>query len=57
MKFNLMEFKAIPIGVSFDVLFCRYVLIYFDRDSKQKVISSFYGKMAPGGYLILGNSE
>jgi len=56
-KFNLMEFDSIPINISFDVLFCRYVLIYFDRDSKQKVIDSFYSKMAPGGYLILGNSE
>ena len=56
-KFNLMEFDTIPINISFDVLFCRYVLIYFDRDSKQKVIDSFYTKMAPGGYLILGNSE
>lgn len=56
-KFNLMEFNSIPINISFDVLFCRYVLIYFDRDSKQKVIDSFYTKMAPGGYLILGNSE
>jgi chemotaxis protein methyltransferase CheR len=56
-KFNLMEFDTIPINTSFDVLFCRYVLIYFDRDSKQKVINSFYTKMTPGGYLILGNSE
>jgi chemotaxis protein methyltransferase CheR len=56
-KFNLMEFDTIPINISFDVLFCRYVLIYFDRDSKQKVIDSFYTKMPPGGYLILGNSE
>lgn len=56
-KFNLMEFDSIPIDIPFDVLFCRYVLIYFDRDSKQKVIDSFYTKMAPGGYLILGNSE
>ena len=56
-KFNLMEFDGIPIDIPFDVLFCRYVLIYFDKDSKQKVIDSFYTKMAPGGYLILGNSE
>jgi len=56
-KFNLMEFDTIPIDVSFDVVFCRYVLIYFDRESKQKVIDSFYTKMSPGGYLILGNSE
>jgi chemotaxis protein methyltransferase CheR len=56
-KFNLMEFDSLPINRLFDILFCRYVLIYFDKDSKQKVINSFYRKMAPGGYLILGNSE
>jgi len=52
-----MEFDSLPINRLFDILFCRYVLIYFDKDSKQKVINSFYRKMAPGGYLILGNSE
>jgi chemotaxis protein methyltransferase CheR len=41
----------------YDVLFCRYVLIYFDKDSKQKVINSFYERIAENGYLILGNSE
>jgi len=56
-KYNLMEFDNIHPGTPFDVIFCRYVLIYFDKDSKQKVITSFYDKMAPNGYLILGNSE
>ncbi|UCH94560.1 MAG: protein-glutamate O-methyltransferase CheR [Candidatus Aminicenantes bacterium] len=56
-KYNLMELDSIPIKTKFDVIFCRYVLIYFDKESRQKVINSFYDKMAPGGYLILGNSE
>ncbi len=56
-KFNLMELANSPINVTFDVIFCRYVLIYFDKDSKQKVINSFYNKIADNGYLILGNSE
>jgi chemotaxis protein methyltransferase CheR len=56
-KLNLMEFENAPFRFNFDVIFCRYVLIYFDRDSKQKVISSFYNKIAENGYLILGNSE
>lgn len=57
MKYNLMDFDSIAAASSFDVIFCRYVLIYFDKDSKQKVITSFYNKMADNGYLILGNSE
>lgn len=56
-KMNLMEFDTAPFGSTFDLIFCRYVLIYFDKDSKQKVINSFYSKIASNGYLILGNSE
>jgi len=59
-KLNLMELDetaVVPSSTRFDVLFCRYVLIYFDKDSKQKVIDSFYEKIADKGYLILGNSE
>lgn len=55
-KFNLMEFENAPFS-PFDVIFCRYVLIYFDKDSKQKVIDSFYSKIAQNGFLIMGNSE
>lgn len=55
-KLNLMEFDEAQLN-KFDVIFCRYVLIYFDKDSKQKVINSFYSKVADNGYLILGNSE
>jgi len=57
MKYNLMEFDTVPISVPFDVIFCRYVLIYFDKESKQKVVNNFYSKLARGSYLILGNSE
>lgn len=55
-KFNLMELESAPFS-PFDVIFCRYVLIYFDKESKQKVIDSFYKKVTRNGYLILGNSE
>ncbi|NIM16835.1 MAG: methyltransferase domain-containing protein [Candidatus Aminicenantes bacterium] len=55
---NLMELDTAPVNVSsFDVIFCRYVLIYFDRESKQEVINRFHDKIADNGYLILGNSE
>lgn len=58
-KLNLMEMNGTgeAAGPPYDVLFCRYVLIYFDKDSKQKVINSFYERIAENGYLILGNSE
>jgi chemotaxis protein methyltransferase CheR len=57
LKLNLMELDAARLNISFDVILCRYVLIYFDRRSKRKVIEAFYRRSAPHGYLILGNSE
>lgn len=56
-KLNLMEFESAAALREFDIIFCRYVLIYFDKNSKQKVINSFYNKISGNGYLILGNSE
>ncbi len=55
-KVNLMEMGE-AVKEQFDVIFCRYVLIYFDRESKQRVIKTFYKKIAESGYLVLGNSE
>ena len=40
-----------------DVIFCRNVIIYFDREAKKKVIESFYDKLRDGGFLLLGHSE
>ena len=41
----------------FDVIFCRNVLIYFDTESRKRVIETFYERLQPGGYLMLGHSE
>lgn len=54
---NLMDDQKTSLLTKFDVIFCRNVLIYFDDDSKKKVISKFYDLLKPGGYLILGHSE
>ena len=40
-----------------DVIFCRNVLIYFDRRSKIKTIQLLYDRLSPGGYLLLGHTE
>lgn len=40
-----------------DVIFCRNVLIYFDKDGMQAVIERFYEALNPGGFLFLGHSE
>lgn len=56
-KLNLLDFPQISIFPSFDVIFCRNVLIYFDMNSKKKVLEKFYDLLKPGGYLFLGHSE
>lgn len=54
---NLLDpFKTSLIS-HVDVVFCRNVIIYFDKEAKKKVIESFYQKLREGGYLLLGHSE
>ena len=40
-----------------DVIFCRNVLIYFDRSEQAKVVDKLVRALEPGGYLFLGHSE
>ena len=54
-KWNLME-DLRPLG-TFDLAFCRNVLIYFDIKTKRKVLDAIWERLAPGGLLYLGGSE
>ncbi|MEM7549425.1 MAG: CheR family methyltransferase [Bacteroidota bacterium] len=40
-----------------DIIFCRNVLIYFDRDTQYAVVSKLLQRLKPGGYLLIGHSE
>jgi len=51
---NLMEPSRQP---PFDCIFLRNVLIYFDSDSKQAVVTHLIAALAEGGYLVVGPSE
>ena len=42
---------------SYDVVFCRNVLIYFDKDNQQRALSLLVSHLKPKGYLFLGHSE
>jgi len=55
-KFNLME-NVFPFKKKFHVIFCRNVMIYFDAETKQKLINKFYDLTEYGGYLFIGHSE
>ena len=53
-KHNLIS--DAPPGV-FDIIFCRNVMIYFDEDTKQRVVDKLYHSLERGGYLIIGAAE
>jgi len=53
--FNLMG--QFPWREEIDVIFCRNVMIYFNRETQQELISKFYKTLTPGGYLFIGHSE
>jgi chemotaxis protein methyltransferase CheR len=40
-----------------DVIFCRNVMIYFDRDEQKRLVDKFHNSLSDGGYLFLGHSE
>lgn len=56
-RLNLMDQGFTGLVGRVDVIFCRNVLIYFDLESRRRVIASFYDRLLPGGFLLLGHSE
>ncbi|MDX1582988.1 MAG: protein-glutamate O-methyltransferase CheR [Thermoanaerobaculia bacterium] len=56
-KLNLYESVRVAMLGTVDVIFCRNVIIYFDDDSKKRVVSNFHDRLRDGGYLLLGHSE
>jgi chemotaxis protein methyltransferase CheR len=56
-RINFMD-NEYGVGRSeFDVIFCRNVLIYFDKENQERVIKKFCTHLKPGGLLFLGHSE
>lgn len=54
---NLFDLPRVALLGKVDVIFCRNVIIYFDLAAKKKVIESFYNRLQPEGFLLLGHSE
>ena len=55
-RINLMDL-TFPIRSSLDVIFCRNVMIYFDRPTQTQLTKKFFHYLRPGGYLFIGHSE
>jgi len=56
MRMNLMD-AAYPVDRDVDIIFCRNVLIYFDKPTQRKVVEQLCNHLRPGGYLLVGHSE
>ncbi len=55
-RMNLMDEKY-PIGDMMHLIFCRNVLIYFDKQTQAGVLTRLCGCLAKGGYMFIGHSE
>jgi len=55
-KLNLMD-RHYGIEEPMDAVFCRNVIIYFDRETQGKLLERLCRHVRPGGYLFLGHSE
>jgi chemotaxis protein methyltransferase CheR len=55
-QINLLDAKW-PLSEPFDAIFCRNVLIYFDRATQTRVVTTFVPLLRPHGRLFIGHSE
>ena len=54
-QINLVEDYSHP--AAYQVIFCRNVMIYFDRATQEQLVRRMCGHLVPGGYVIIGHSE
>jgi chemotaxis protein methyltransferase CheR len=59
IQFRRLNFMDADFGIGdpLDVVFCRNVIIYFDREIQERVVGAIVRRLRPGGYLFMGHSE
>ncbi len=55
-RFNLMT-PRFPFRKTFSFIFCRNVMIYFDKPTQETLVNKYFDVLARGGYLFIGHSE
>jgi chemotaxis protein methyltransferase CheR len=56
-RINLLDERAVAAAGPFDAIFCRNVLIYFDKPTQKRVVEAFAKALRPRGFLFLGHAE
>ncbi len=57
MRFLLLDIMQHPPLRHLDLILCRNVLIYFEREKQHHILEIFHQCLRPGGFLVLGKSE
>ncbi len=58
VQFERLNFMVnFNVREEFDIIFCRNVIIYFDRQTQEQLIGRFLDHLRPDGHLFLGHSE
>jgi len=59
VSFRRINFMDDDFGIAekMDIIFCRNVVIYFDKPTQQTLMQKFHKQLKPGGYLFIGHSE
>ncbi len=56
-RLNLLDERGVSAMGTYDAIFCRNVLIYFEKPTQKRVVDAFAQALRPGGFLFLGHAE
>ena len=56
-QLNLLDAKWDLEGAPFQAIFCRNVMIYFDKPTQRQLLGRYHQLLEPGGLLFVGHSE
>ena len=59
VEFRRLNFMDADYGMNekADAIFCRNVIIYFDRPTQERILRKLSNCLAPGGYMFVGHAE